>query len=803
MGTWTLLDPPRVNREGNQIELDLYVSGLAGGLDPTLLRSRVNTLDGSSAKTMVSLAGWRTNYSTLAQYYEDPLALPAEVELASGTIVSIDQSGSDASVSISLRLRQTAQVSCGADFRPVTRGLFVSQLLAELVVLQEIGGGPVEESTTFTYDAGTDLPTAMNLTIYAASVGKLPGWASGTGVPVLLLHCDAFAERAARYASGSTVTSTPIDSWTDLRLSGASDLVQATGSRQPQLSAAPNAAPTIAFDDDFFERSESVDLVQDDCAFGAVFNSVGNIIGVRHLIGRWSGGNVAGWQWRLVYERVSGSPDIHKVRAEFVSSGGSPTIESLETTIDEPTENTIVIYRVNNAGTPTGELWVNGVLAATTTTLLSATNTSATQILTVGARYVVPPPGPGASTDDYHHGAIDQCFAYSTTISDAALSAIHHELARRAGVELGPIPQSNLTQPYTDANPEPDRRLDRWPVAMINLYGGVYYDDNVLSQNPNWRNGGNRQDIVDWFTTRIRRILTASADFDILINRPQGGYRNDIIAAGIFGDTDNTFVPVIEDYQWEALTGWTDMSGTHEGVFEKFALLDRNYRDGRQGPDVGFARRCWFYTGNITINDDGEATQDARVGVRNMSPCSADFYKEHYLDPWADKDTRFRCFFVDSASKWDRKWVEIVQDSAVNEAFTIVGEAITTDANARKGAVWFSMIGIRTAPWWTNFDKTDGYNWSWSAGKWDQTPIYVGIAATGNRGDLSLDSPSGVGEQDSLRLEDAYRFVNAGVAPIAWGGDYQKIATAWYYGARRIPVGRYPMMSPRISRIWR
>ena len=541
--------------------------------------------------------------------------------------------------------------------------------------------------------------------------------------------------------------------------------------------------------------------MQDDCAFGAVFSRTAgtDFAATQQLLGRWSGesgtDNETKWQWRLAYDRTL---TTHKVKAQFVSGGMSPTINTLEATIDEPAEKTIVVYRVNTSGTPTGELWVNGTLAATTTTLHPSTNTGARELLTVGGRYN----GGGSLTDPFL-GTLDQCFAYSTTISDAALSAIHHELARRAGVELGPIPQSNLTQPYTDANPEPDRRLDRWPVAMINLYGGVNYDDNVLSQNPNWRNGGNQQAIVDWFTTRIRRILTASADFDILINRPQGGYRNDIIAAGIFGDTDNTFEPVIEDYQWEALTGWTDMSGTHEGVFEKFALFDRNYRDGRQGPDVGFARRCWFYTGNITINDNGEATQDARVGVRNMSPCSADFYKEHYLDPWADKDTRFRCFFVDSASKWDRKWVEISQDSNLNEEFTIVGEAITTDANARKGAVWFSMIGIRTAPWWTNFDKTDGYNWSWSAGKWDETPIYVGITATGNKGDLSLDSPTGVGEQDSLRLEDAYRFVNAGVAPIAWGGDYQKIATAWYYGARRIPVGRYPMMSPRISRVWR
>lgn len=798
MPTWSLLNPPRVNREGNQIELDLYVESV--GITAKLQYSTVTVPASAAPNNVGPFVGWRTDQASPRQFFRGETN--TEVKLFSGTVYAIDYSGADAAVSAALRLNPPSFLSCGVDLRPSTYAAWIQSLGTDLIVLRATAGGTPVGSTSFTFSAG--VPAELELTDYSGSVGKLPGWASGTGVPVLLLHCDAFAERAARYASGTTVTSTPIDSWTDLRLSGASDLTQATGSLQPELSADPTSAPTVTFDEDLFERAESVDLVHDDCAFGVVFSAgSATATGNRFLIGRWSGSggidNSATWQWRLVHERVAGSPDTHKIKAEFVSGGMSPTINTLEATIDEPTEKTIVIYRVNNTGTPTGELWINGVLAATTASLFNATNTLATQLLTVGGRR----DGSGTLADP-HWGTIDQCFAYSTTVSDAALSAIHHELARRAGVELGPIPESSLTQPYTEANPEPNRRLDRWPVAMINLYGGVNYDDNVLSQNPNWRRSdGDRQKIKDWFATRIRRIMTASSDFEILINRPQGGYRNDIIASGIFADTDNTFEPVIEDFQWEALSGWTVGMTDYPGVFAEFGLSDHNTRDGYHGPDAEFARRCWFYTGNITINDNGEATQDARVGVRNMSPCSAAFYKAEYLDPWAAKDTRFRCFFVDSASKWDRKWVEIAQDADLNEAFTIVGEAITTDANARKGAVWFSMIGIRTAPWWNNFDKTDGYNWNWSAGAWDQTPIYVGITATGNKGDLSLDSPTGVGEQDSLRLEDAYRFVDKGVAPIAWGGDYQKIGTAWMYGARRIPVGRYPMMSPRISRVWR
>jgi hypothetical protein len=60
-------------------------------------------------------------------------------------------------------------------------------------------------------------------------------------------------------------------------------------------------------------------------------------------------------------------------------------------------------------------------------------------------------------------------------------------------------------------------------------------------------------------------------------------------------------------------------------------------------------------------------------------------------------------------------------------------------------------------------------------------------------------------EQDNLRLR-RHRTASSTRAspPIAWGGHYRKSrAPRGMYGARRIPVGRYPMMSPRISRICR
>lgn len=800
MPTWSLLSPPRVNREGNQIELDFYVTSV--GIVPKLTHSTITIPSSVPPNNVGPFVGWRTHQTSLLQFFRGESATN-EPKLFSGVVYAIDLPGSDATVSVALRLTPTSLLSCGADLRPDTYAAWIQSLGSGLVVLKATSGGSAVSSTSFTFSAGS--PAELILSAYTAIVGKLPGWVAGAGIPVLRLHCDSYAERAARVATGTTYNAA-IDAWTDLRLSSPNNLVQSDPALRPVLDATATTAPTVLFTSDVLEQASGYDLTQNDCAFGVTFTAdAGSSTSTQHLIGRWSGqsgtDNSSKWQWRLIYERTAGSPPTHKIKAQFVyNSGFFFSVATVEATIDAPTEKTFAIYRVTTTSPTTGELWVNGALVASTTTFLPDTNPAARDLLTIGARY-----GGGSSLTDELAGSIDQCFVYSTAISDATLSAVMHEMARRAGVKLGPIPQSNLTQPYTDANPEPRRRLDRWPVAMINLFGGVNYDDNVLSQNENWRNGGDRQEIVDWFKPQIQRILGVCRDFEIMINRPQGNYRNDIISAGIFGDTDVApNDPVIEDYQWDALRGWTDGGGFHPGVFGEFRLSDYNSRDGIDaGGDFAFARRCWFYTGNPTINDNGEVTQDARVGARNLAPCSASFYQESFLDPWAGADDRFRCFFVDSASKWDRKWVEIVQTPAANEAFTLVGEAITEDPNARKGAPWIALLGIRSAPWWIDFDRNNGFDWNFRAGAWAETPIYLGVTRSTDGAVMNLNDPTGSREQDALSLEDCYRFIDRGIAPVAWGGDYQKMGTAWYYGGRRIPVGRYPMMSPRISRVWR
>ncbi len=809
---WTLASTPRVNREGNQIELDFLIPFTDLGFIPLYNQSDVVIPSGDN--DYGPLAGWRSDEIRFRQTFVSELVLPDdEAKLFSGALYSISESSGVVRVKAALRLMKRAQISCGADLRPITSvpATWIVQLPEGFVFLRN--GTDDDESPQFEFSDGW---VGLNLSGAATNVGKLPGWNGAMGAPTLRLQCDSFAERSRRKVGGTIVNNELLDGWADLRSTSPNNLTQSNAAYQPKLFANTATPPELRFlkSEDYkgtvFEQTPDYDLIQSACAFGVVFRADdGTTTTTQHLIGRWNGvpptESTASKQWRLLYERTAGSPPTHKVRARFVSSGPPYTINSIEATIDAPTEKTIVVYRVTTTSPTTGELWVNGVLVASTTTLHTTTNTGASPNLTVGGRWpaIIDVEHPVA---DSLVGSMDQCFGYSSAISDATLSAVHHELARRAGIKLGPLPDPNLTQPYGDSNPEPHRRLDRWPVGLINLFGGSNYDNNPLSQIEAWRNGGDRQAIVDWFHERIIRILNACPDFDIMINRPQGNYANDIIAAGVFGDMDvSPNQPIIQPYQWQALSGWSD-DGGGVGVYGEWKLSDHNNRDNRASEDdTDFARRCWIYTGNPTINDDGAATQDARTGARNLAACSATFYTSNFLDPWAAKDERFRCFFVDSASKWDRKWVEILQTPSLNEEFTLIGEAITGDLDLRKGAPWFSMFGFGQAPWWTSGSDGTRYDWQWNAGAWDQMPIYIGINQTlANGVTFDVNRPkTAANEQERLRFEDSYRLCNAGAAPIAWDGDYQKIGAAWYYGGRRIPVGRFTMLSPRISRVWR
>lgn len=489
MPTWTLLSPARVNREGNQIEFEYEVTGLEMGFEPTLLRSRINAVNSLDLRTFGSLAGWRYDASNPRQYFEDPLFPPPEPQLLSGAVVSLEQVETTVVVNTSLRLRPTALISIGADLRPSTRAIYSTSLLTELVILKQFVNDAGVPSPTFTFDVTANTPFAMNLTDSSANVGKLPGWNGADGAPTLRLHCDSHAERAKRAPDGPTFSES-ITGWADLLSGTPNNLTQSLAIAQPRLFANTNTPPELRFFNDskgsMLEQTPGYDLIQSECAFGVVFRATpGTTTATQQLIGRWNAlgtvDNASTKQWRLVYERTAGSPPTHKIKAQFASPSSPFTITTLEATIDEPSAKTIAVYRVNTSGTPTGELWVNGVLVASTTTLFTAANTGASPKLTVGGRWPAFPDIENPVVNPLV-GSIDQCFVYSSAISDATLTAVHHELSRRAGIKLGPVLQPDLTQPYGDSNPEVDRRLDRWPIAMINLFGGGNYDGNPMSQ---------------------------------------------------------------------------------------------------------------------------------------------------------------------------------------------------------------------------------------------------------------------------------------------------------------------------------
>ncbi|MBX3366373.1 MAG: hypothetical protein KF912_03560 [Phycisphaeraceae bacterium] len=645
-----------------------------------------------------------------------------------------------------------------------------------------------------------ELPIGITTEVAAAGVGRLPRWDESSGP--LDLFSASIAERIERSSPANdlaVVTPLTIPGWSNLSVTGG-DLAADSG-QEPKLSVpADQGLPLLLFNSSILKRTGNTNVAGNACAVGVVFRAdAGSSAATQHLIGRWSGqsgtDNATTWQWRLAYDRTSGSTQTHTLKAQFASAGIPPSTSSLSADVAAPTSNTMLIYRVTTGTSPVAELWVNGARVADQNVFLPDYNTGGRNLLTVGARLN----GSDAIADPFA-GSIDGCFVWTDRMSDATLSLVMHEMGRHAGIPLGPPIPSNITQAYGQDNPTANRRLQRWPVAMINLLGASSSGNPMSQRNPWFNASSSAPEAAEFLRTEIRRVLAGCRDFEILFNRPSGQYNDDFISIGVFGDVDGlSGVKIIKDYQWESL----------ETVYDEFGLSDHNNRDGRAAPgSTAYARRAWFYTGSTAISDDGEPLQNGRSGSRIVAPCSAEFYKAEYLDRWSDKDTRFRCLFVDSAIKWQQKWVEVIHTSSVRSNYTLVGESIPAGTNARNAAPWFSLVGISGAPWWKNFSRNNGYNMQWSAGDWDSTPIYVGITPSANNAPgatLNLENVNvGDGrEQDNLRFEDIYRFVDKGVAPLAWGGQYQKIGAAWMYGARRIPVGRYPMMSPRISRICR
>lgn len=502
-----------------------------------------------------------------------------------------------------------------------------------------------------------------------------------------------------------------------------------------------------------------------------------------------------------------------------------------------PPTNICTIYR---GTTPNAEWWIDG--RRYTYAAVSANNTNTIQgNMLIGARNT------GSTASPVYieplRGILEQVFVYDENITDGALSLLLFESCRRAGIiQRAPV-DASWRQPYSeDTTTEPPtppvapeiRRLDRKPIGVITLMvdSNRAYElppdepNNILGQRSQWRST-DQNAIVSWLSERVTEVLMGSEDFDVMFNRPAGVYVDDIIASGIFGYI-NTFVidgatsdspeKVITDVQWNAM----------RQVWNAFGLTDHNkHGTDRSRWDAQYARRGWFYTGGgMTLDDAGVTLQNARMSNRIVPPATAALYKNDILSEWTAEDTRFRCFFLDSMNQDHiyARFAELAHDSSIYNDFTLVGEPINALPEAdrsREVVPSFSMAGLPSGIWWKTPPpppppalpseiphRDNGYDPDWTtSNRWDRDTmaIYFGV---GINDELDLtntdtDAYGPVTGEDNMRFGDIYRFCTYGLIPVAWGGNYRKVGAAWDYASGRIPVGRVPMLSPRISRVWR
>lgn len=384
---------------------------------------------------------------------------------------------------------------------------------------------------------------------------------------------------------------------------------------------------------------------------------------------------------------------------------------------------------------------------------------------------------------------------------------------------------------------------------------------NLMGQREEWRSA-DQAAIEDFLWDSIALALGGSDDFDILFNRPAGQYPDDIIASGIFGNINTyTLNGATADLSDKIITD-TQMSAL-KSIWDDFGLSDHNQRAGTSFYADDYARRGWFYTGGgLCLNEAGEVLDNARMSLRIIPPANATLYREAVLDKWVDEvagwDERFRCLILDSMNQPHcyPKFAEILHDAdaEIPDEYTLVGEPIgtafkgvydpaastpvdTRNYATRKATPSFCLADLPSAPWW-NMNATSGrpaiaarYNPDWAKQpNFDPATMqfYVGIGPS-NELDLTANQPGErpdgpTGTWQNLRIGDIYRFIRFGehvlevdldedgetevykryaVIPVAWNGNYAKVGAAWDYATGRIPVGRVPMLSPRISRIWR
>lgn len=508
--------------------------------------------------------------------------------------------------------------------------------------------------------------------------------------------------------------------------------------------------------------------------------------------------------WKLTYSPGDAGVDPpipRTIRYTTKDSGQQVTTVTVDLLDDEPT--VLVVFRRDADGDEpsdddTYSCWINGRLVADALAGLSDDVAVGGGPIVIGAR------GTSQGWTDAFEGEINEVQLFSAPIDNLKVSLLIQQMACRGTITLGtPIPPALHKQPqrpgsYQDL--EPERVLDRRPIAVITLFSSNY-SKNVFGQSDFWRrttgSAEEKQAAVEaWLRGRIREILLANDQFEIMFNRPGGQYDEDIVPSYVFGSSPASLPPrgpsdatgavtMIEDYQWAAL----------KTIFDEFNLDSYNDR-GSVNANGCTKRRAWFYTGGgLPINDDGSLNTHGYMHNRMVGPVHGRAYYNHYLINWPAKDDRFRCILADASVQFYGLFVQALHDETVYNNITMIGEAIPTDEIGRRAAPWFAFVRFAKAPWWhidmltgePNVSK--GYNWNWSTDP-RAMPTYFGVISNGDYSDLNAVPPATPGSGSDLTFSQVYSWVQKGATPVAWNGGYKKIGDAWNVGSGRVMPSR-------------
>lgn len=758
MATWTLSNPA-ANAEGNQIVFDVVVTGNGSEIPDTPDLDESNKLcDSDVARGAVGpIYKWRFNAITAQVTQKTSASSAADGGVAMMVLFDMGERQDLGGGTYSIAFKAAIRLNPGAHVAIRPSGSASEAEILELrdgwIALKFPGGAALDDS-----NQGDDVAVPFD----ASAVGRLPEPASAkysTDAIGQYVEDDGPSSHLATWSnlfSGNDLTGEPSTEEPELGASSSRPFVEfATGAASSQRFA--DASPPTITTDATIAAVFTPDQTSDDQTIVGLYpyNSPG---------------------WRLTFNN-DGALEL-RYQSYFDLAETSVTVEWE----GEPDPIFIILRR----DADTLEAWVNGVPATLTGTPANSVAASSGPFM-VGARRT------GAHTwGDEFIGHINQVGVYADDVDDLRLSLIMHQMAMRAGIALGmPIPEAYQTQPYDpENNAQPNRVLQRRPIAVITLFNGMYDGGNTFGQSAFWRDD-TQADIEAALRNRLREIFTACDQFEVMFNRPGGKHVEDIVPTYVFGSYGGD--AMITETMWLAMKAvWGD-SG-----YNDWELSDHNDDNGR-------LRRGWFYTGGpLPLDDDGTLVTNGRMGNRAVGPATPLVYETEILSEWSSEDSRFRCLFLDVASTFAGQFVALVHDASVNEDYTLVGEAIPTDQESRNAAPWFALVRFAKAPWWNlNEDdppvpeRAEGYNPLWATDPQAATTYFAVLL--GPYSNLAAVDPDTPGEGSNLTLSEVYTWILKGGTPVAWNGPYVRIGAAWDYATGRITASRV-VRQPRTLR---